>query len=361
LGDGKPAQGASYVIFKDGSDYKARNGIDGTIDYNQTNLATVLQAAVDALTDGGTIYLGRNVNGADIASKITLDNNAVRVVGEHTYLDIKTNGSAFELTNKDCWLVGLYLDAANQVSGNTVSINTSASYRNKIYDCTIINNAATGLYLGGSTYGNRVCHCNIGANNLGIDIDTSQTNTIFNNFIESNTTYGVHIHGTMGENKIIFNFMESNNDGILCAYDKNLILGNEMNAEGRYGISLTGDYNRVIGNTFYNGTDYAIISTGDNNVFTDNIINQTNKMNISGTGNIVKNNPGYITENSGSSTGTGSEQTIAHGLAGDLVPNNVTVVPTVTGATVTAVWADATNIYCTVTSGKTFNWTASVV
>lgn len=76
---------------------------------------------------------------------------------------------------------------------------------------------------------------------------------------------------------------------------------------------------------------------------------------------IIKRNFGYVTENNGTSTGTGAEQTIAHGLATGLTPNNVTVIPTVTGATVSSVWADATNIYCTVTSGKAYKWSASLV
>lgn len=69
-------------------------------------------------------------------------------------------------------------------------------------------------------------------------------------------------------------------------------------------------------------------------------------------------NYGYVTENNGTSTGTGAEQTIAHGLVG--VPDRVNFVPTVTGATVSGWWADATNIYVTVTSGKTYNWFAEI-
>lgn len=65
-----------------------------------------------------------------------------------------------------------------------------------------------------------------------------------------------------------------------------------------------------------------------------------------------------LTLNRGSSTGTGSEQTIAHGLVA--APSKVVIVPTETGATVSATWADATNIYATVTTGKAFNWSAEV-
>jgi hypothetical protein len=60
----------------------------------------------------------------------------------------------------------------------------------------------------------------------------------------------------------------------------------------------------------------------------------------------------------GSSTGTGAEQTIAHGLG--VTPTAVIVTPTATGATVTNVWADATNIHVTVTDDIGFNWSAGV-
>lgn len=59
LGDGKPAQGGTYVIFYDGDDseYKARDGLDGKIDYRGTDATTVIQAAIDATTKGEIIDL----------------------------------------------------------------------------------------------------------------------------------------------------------------------------------------------------------------------------------------------------------------------------------------------------------------
>jgi hypothetical protein len=107
----------------------------------------------------------------------------------------------------------------------------------------------------------------------------------------------------------------------------------------------------------------------NNGLFTDLIV-KNNKIYSAGTfhqlignsGVTIKENIGFLTENSGSNTGTGAQQTIPHGVAaGLLTPNDVTVIPNVTGATVSSVWADATNIYCTVTNGKTYNWTAKVV
>lgn len=70
---------------------------------------------------------------------------------------------------------------------------------------------------------------------------------------------------------------------------------------------------------------------------------------------------------SGDSTGTGSEQTIAHGLG--VTPKKVGAYATEDPAGTVFVWkaatiplggADATNIYITVTSGKDFTWIAEV-
>ncbi len=106
-----------------------------------------------------------------------------------------------------------------------------------------------------------------------------------------------------------------------------------------------------------------IVNTAQNNVITNNaisgnLIESIDADDIAFRGNIIRGNYGYTTEASGSSTGTGSEQTIAHGLVA--TPSKVVIVPTETGASVSPLWADATNIYCTVTTGKAFNWSAEV-
>lgn len=61
---------------------------------------------------------------------------------------------------------------------------------------------------------------------------------------------------------------------------------------------------------------------------------------------------------SGSSTGTGSEQTIAHSLGA--TPTMVKIYIPITGE-LGGARADGTNIYPTVETGTAFNWTAEVV
>jgi len=74
---------------------------------------------------------------------------------------------------------------------------------------------------------------------------------------------------------------------------------------------------------------------------------------------VIKNNLGYVTENSGSSTGTGAQQTIAHGLSA--TPTIVIISgdsSNVNGYQSAA--ADATNIYITADNGEAYHWEARV-
>ena len=57
VGDGNPAQGNSYVVFyhTGDSEYKARNGLDGTIDYHDSNADVVINNCIRAVSNYGTI------------------------------------------------------------------------------------------------------------------------------------------------------------------------------------------------------------------------------------------------------------------------------------------------------------------
>lgn len=71
----------------------------------------------------------------------------------------------------------------------------------------------------------------------------------------------------------------------------------------------------------------------------------------------IHHNVGYVTENSGSSTGTGSEQTIPHGLAAIPTGCKAWITYLVGGRYVTEmVPFDATNIYPTVDNGVAYTW-----
>ena len=70
--------------------------------------------------------------------------------------------------------------------------------------------------------------------------------------------------------------------------------------------------------------------------------------------------PAYIDFNTGTGTGNGSQQTIAHGLAG--TPNRIRVWPSAdpSGTVISIGTPDVTNIYVTVTNGKSYIWEAGI-
>jgi len=74
----------------------------------------------------------------------------------------------------------------------------------------------------------------------------------------------------------------------------------------------------------------------------------------------ARDNPGYVTENSGTSSGTGAQQTIAHGLARTPTRVYLSTIEDAANAYQSAP-ADATNIYIAAVSGKDYVWKAEVV
>jgi hypothetical protein len=71
----------------------------------------------------------------------------------------------------------------------------------------------------------------------------------------------------------------------------------------------------------------------------------------------TRNNSGFTTENSGSSTGTGSQQTIAHGLGFTPTPAQIALIAgSATASPYHSAAPDATNIYVTATTGQAWYW-----
>jgi hypothetical protein len=179
------------------------------------------------------------------------------------------------------------------------------------------------------------------------------------------TAKGIYLDNCVNSH-LIGNFVsaEANNTNAIHINNGSKITVNDNTCpHSGYGIQFSGGAINCIANdnTCYdNNLADLRLDTVTYMTVAHNYFGSTTKVSTNG---VVTNigydhNQGYITESSGSGTGNGAEQTIAHGLVS--TPKLVTVVPNVTGATVSSVWADATNIYCTVTNGKTYNWRAEV-
>lgn len=135
------------------------------------------------------------------------------------------------------------------------------------------------------------------------------------------------------------------------------------------GIAINGSiYGAIVGNTFKStGYQYAMLcSRFAGQLIGNDFMGQhanTNKLHqyTSWARPQIYGNSNLTSVNDGTGTGTGSQQTIAHGLA--FTPDSVVITPTATGAVECSRTAasDATNIYVNVTSGKTYYWKAEYV
>jgi hypothetical protein len=181
---------------------------------------------------------------------------------------------------------------------------------------------------------------------------------------EATTYYGISVQSLSElvsiSNNLIFGYTGSGAYGIYVAtisgqnvnISKNLIYNTER------GIWLNNAlYCNIVDNDI-SASNYAIreLNTSDYNQIERNIIRSTGISTL-GTHTRVKNNVGYATEASGSSAGTGSEQTIAHGVQGVTTANSIATIEIPSIGYKGACTFDATNIKPRVKSGLAFNWT----
>lgn len=243
------------------------------------------------------------------------------------------------------------------------------SYNTHITNC-YINGCSVGVWFsdGGHPYGpnaSSVSHCDIGASNVcAIDLDAGVHIPLSENWLEAapiliDADHSVYVHN---------NYLQpgSGNIAIDAAYGFSVVGNYFLLDSSAYGLKFTGSYKLGQFNNnavyFVSGSYIFYAANAIQISMQDNIFDGSSGTVIFGP-NIIQpsficRNIGYITENSGSSKGTGASQTIAHGLV--TTPKKISIVPTVSGANVTGLYANSTNIYVTVTSGKTFNWSAEV-
>jgi len=80
---------ASYIIFTDGTNYYARNGFTGKIDYKGNDAASIIQQAINTLTNGGKIVI---MDGDfRITSPLILKNNMRLEISPGTVLKAVNN------------------------------------------------------------------------------------------------------------------------------------------------------------------------------------------------------------------------------------------------------------------------------
>ena len=184
----RPNQGpqlstASYIVYYQDSFY-AQNGTTGIIDYSGTDAAAVIQAAIDALTEGGLIILRRGIynlancisvgksihilgeKGAvlrvdDGAQSTTNPFNVLEVFGDHVTIEnIEVNGNTASNPN----LAGTTLDPPPANPNSQSGIVVRSGQNAKIVNCYIHNTWNAGIWLAatdGDVNGAEIASCQL--------------------------------------------------------------------------------------------------------------------------------------------------------------------------------------------------------
>lgn len=251
---------------------------------------------------------------------------------------------------------GSTVDRCSAYNNTLSGVQIQSVYDNIVSGCALISNGEFGIKTTLDNRYTKIVHNNCILNGVGGIFFNGGYSTIVNNTLLRNGDYGLLIYGNRA-NVVGNQIINNGTDGgasykvgmVIVATTGNCIFGENVIADDTYATDsgsqtnciddLGVGYNEFVGNRFE--------PVSGNAVFKNFVA-----------GSKFINNWGFITENSGSSTGTGAQQTIAHGMA--ITPNVVVITPTAAGATEQSITAaaDATNIYPTVTSGKTYNWFA---
>lgn len=415
-------EGLKYTVYEvSGIFYaKDRNGYN---EFNGTNHVTVINSAIEAanIQGGGTVLLMANAYPNSTAA-ISMKSN-VALVGEGRGTKLTTTSTTINLIEiigesphpndhqgiviSNLWLVGpnsgtgagIYAkDAHNCIIeknwidyfGYGIMLNGSATNdvdNNDIIGNTIRYSVQDAIYLKANGVGNAIEENTITANNIetqgqiGINVEGNH-NTFTGNVIEESHYHGIYLLGS--ENTITGNTIrESTMHGILIDGNSevapdaagsgntiigNIILDNDYGNTNTYdGISLIDDAdNNVISRNIIRNNDRYQVYSGSNcdaNVISSNILYSTAYQGgiiyTATANNLIHDNLGFVTENSGTSTINASTTvTFNHGLAD--TPTHVEIGWQDLGFGDWKWNASATQITVTVTSSGTydFSWKA---
>lgn len=294
LGDGKPAQPATFIIFVDGSDFKARDGVDGKIDYSGTNAATVIQAAIDASPSTGfRIY----VTEGDYIIDATLDFSGKKnFVFEGASCPWRDYGTRIYLQDAaDCTMIKkveaskdydsftfrdlqLYANQENQTSANIDALQFEKVRRFWLDRVRIFYAKRDGIRTSNVDVF-WITNCEVlgcVGNGIGM-MDFTADGFIRGCSVGNCTGDGIHLEGaSSGDTTILASSIYgSGDDGIKVVETPGTnILGCRVWTAGDGGIVLRDGvkYSRIIGNQCYRNTNDGIILYDSGTGCTYNVI-----------------------------------------------------------------------------------------
>lgn len=251
---GSMTETASYLIFKDGVTYYAKNGVTGEIVYSGTNESAIIETVLAVMTDGGEIFFTAATHSLTAPIIITVDGITLRGEGISTILkvadgvDLGTDG-IIQIKASYVHIHDIYFDGnkANAISSIIqIYTDTQAAEYLRVVNCVlhqayydgIIAYRANGFGSGGYVIsGNLIRQC--GRNGIFFDNEGGGASRIVSNEIHG-CYFGIRI-GEVSQVIIANNNFWENYDGIYTyLWVNGEITGNEINDNYRHGISLDG-------------------------------------------------------------------------------------------------------------------------
>lgn len=367
----RPVQKPTYTIFKEGSTYYRRNGTNGEVEESNTNAATLIQDAITAAPETGTVYCKGVL---DLTSGLTISavtHKHLNLIFDTLYFANTLNADAITVdggASSYTWygnIIGKYLAVA-YADYSKSALKLRNCYYGMVYVGTIYaaywgaaGSAGVHVYGDGDgSFYNAVQVKNINAFETSVLLESAA-----GGFANANILRGTRAFGAKNGFKMINNGVNTSGNTFMgCVVD------------GWAGptpwITEYGFYNQDEANVYLacQTIDMPVTTTAD--FFTDAQTGnkrprlfgcQAARSKVSGSFIHFATNL-FITENNGASQGTGAEQTIAHGLNG--TPNYVRFFDK-NGTDRANVYenkaADATSIYPWGVNGKDYYWEAKIV
>jgi len=355
-----PEQSASYVIFKSGSTIYAKNGATGQIEFSGTDAATVIQAAINALTSGGIVYIKQGKYSIEKTINITM--SSIALEGSIGGSDIYEGGTILHGDGST-----LLLNVSGPIGGEIEVVNIR--YINFDGGASTKTVGAHNIHIGRATevY---IENCAIRrAGDIGVQIDGgvgehTEIVWIGESDIAINQGDGVEIFN-MNTVYIICCHINHNEIGVRTSnVNQVFVIASAIKRNERHGMYLGGKRFQIIGNAIvandysdtgtYNGIDLPnprdVIIVGnnicDNDKYEISIGASANRVVIKnndlygteregvifdagGTDIRISDNIGFVTENSGSATIANGATSIAvdHGCDYTPAPGDIKVHP----------------------------------
>jgi len=312
----KPAE-AAYIIFRDGEHVKAKNGLTGEIDFSGTDASTVIQWALDSLTPNRTW-----VEKVAVVGSFTLSSK-IRVSG-YTFLDlsqanltlaVNVNDNMIEASGWYFTIFGGILNAngANQERGSAILVKAEAQRFFIGYGMRIFNAKEHGIHLQGDYEHDKWVGVGViadiiieGCGGSGVLSAPWSADHIFSR-LNCGGNGGAGICLSTSDSNLVENCLFWNNWKGIDIYNSrhNVIIANRADYNLCCGICICNNSseNIIVGNEVYGNGEHQILVESE-----------------AGTRNIIRDNGGYMAENSGVTIFSGDGETttfpIPHGLSG---------------------------------------------